>query len=305
MYALIFPGQGSQRPGMGRPWVDTPSWAVVEQLGGQTGRDIAHLLTDAGGDELKVTSNAQLATFTLSLAILEATRPVLSDGVTAVAGHSLGEYTALVAAGALSPADAAQLVDARGQAMLAAAEACPGTMAAVLGLEPEGVAGACADVEGAWVANDNAPGQIVIAGTGPGVEQASANARARGAKRVVPLAVGGAFHTPLMAPAQDRLDAALAAAVFARPVVTCVANVDAETHDAGWSGLLSRQLSSQVRWRESLLRLAGLGVTTFVELGPGTELSGMVKRTVADAIRAHVAVPDDLSELGAAIEAGD
>jgi len=307
MYALIFPGQGSQRPGMGRPWQDTRSWALVEQLGEQTGRDIAHLLTDAGADELTLTSNSQLATFTLSLVILDAARPMLGvdhDGLVAVAGHSLGEYTALVAAGALTPGEGARLVTERGLAMQAAAQARPGTMAAVLGLDPEAVAAACAGVEDAWVANDNAPGQIVIAGSGTGVDQAGANARDGGAKRVVPLAVGGAFHTPFMGPAQDRLDAALAGADFGRPAVTCVANVDAEPHDGDWPGLLARQLSSPVRWRESLLRLADLGVLTFIELGPGTELSGMVKRTVAGAGRAHVAVPDDLSELASLIGSG-
>ena len=290
-------------------WQSGRSWSVVESLSKVTGRDIGRLLTTADADELKRTSNAQLATFTLSLVILDAARSALTEAglePIGVAGHSLGEYTALVAAGVLQPEGAATLVAERGAAMEAAAVANPGTMAAVLGLDPGGVEEACAGVVGAWVANDNAPGQVVIAGTGPGVEQASANARDRGAKRVMPLAVSGAFHTPLMAPAQDRLDAALAATEFSDAAVDCVANVDSGCHrEAGvWPQLLSAQLCSPVRWRPTLLRLHERGATTFVELGPGTELSGMVKRTVAGAVRVNVAAPDDLGKLAAAVAVG-
>ena len=285
-------------------WQSGGSWAVVESLSDVTGRDIGRLLTTADAEELKLTSNAQLATFTLSLVILDAARHAWA-GVEpiAVAGHSLGEYTALVAAGVLQPKVAATLVAERGAAMEAAAAANPGTMAAVLGLEAEAVAEACEGVDGAWVANDNAPGQVVIAGTGPGVERASANARDLGAKRVMPLAVSGAFHTPLMAPAQDRLDAALAAAEFSDTDIDCVANVDADCHRQGraWPQLLSAQLCSPVRWRPTLLRLHDRGATVFVELGPGTELTGMVKRTVEGAVRVNVAVPDDLAKLSAVI----
>jgi len=155
----------------------------------------------------------------------------------------------------------------------------------------------CDATEGAWMANDNAPGQIVVAGTVDGVEAAGAAAREAGAKRVLPLAVGGAFHSPLMAPAQTDLDRALAGADFADSHVPVVANVDATAHRRGWSSLLSAQLVSPVRWRESLLTLAGMGVTRFLELGPGTELSGMVKRTVDGSARANVATPDDLAAL--------
>src|SRR5579884_3020453 len=170
MDAFLFPGQGAQRPGMGLAWQDHSSWRVVEESSSVTGRDIGRLLTVAGADELKVTANGQLATFTLCLVILDAVRargagPGDGAGPGAVAGHSLGEYTALVAAGVLSPNEGARLVAARGDAMAAAAAAHPGTMAAILGLDPDEVAKACADVEGVWVANDNTPGQIVIAGT--------------------------------------------------------------------------------------------------------------------------------------------
>jgi [acyl-carrier-protein] S-malonyltransferase len=298
--ALLFPGQGSQRPGMGEAWRGEPSWSVVDQLSEETGRDLAALLTGADAETLRSTRNAQIATFTLSLVILDAIRRVgIATGaetVAAVAGHSLGEYTALVAAGALTAADGARLVRERGEAMQAAAESRPGTMAAVLGLDPAAVAEACAGVDGAWVANDNAPGQIVIAGTATGVEAAGSRARGLGAKRVMALPVGGAFHSPLMEPASPRLSAALAEAGFAEARHPVVANVDGVEHldAAGWPDRLSAQLCHPVRWRESLLRLAGLGAAVFVELGPGTELSSMVKRTLPDATRGNVATPADL-----------
>jgi [acyl-carrier-protein] S-malonyltransferase len=290
---------------MGRPWTGHPAWAVVDRVSEATGRDVAGLLTDADADTLKATRNAQLAAFALSLVTLYAAR---SSGleyvpVAAVAGHSLGEYTALVAAGAL-PADAgARLVAARGEAMQEAADAAPGTMAAVLGLEPELVGQACAGVEGAWPANDNAPGQVVIAGTPEGVEKAGEAAKALGAKRVMPLPVGGAFHSPLMAPAQGRLDSALGQAHFHDATADVVANVDGASHRTGFADLLSRQLVSPVRWRESLETLGRRGVTHFLELGPGTELSGMVKRTVDGSVRANVATPDDLEGLMTFLEA--
>ena len=299
MLALLFPGQGSQRPQMGLPWQDHPAWATVGRLSEAGGRDIAALLTEADAETLKATRNAQLAAFALSLVILEAARGAgLEDRAAgAVAGHSLGEYTALVSTGALTPGDGARLVAARGDAMQAAAEARPGTMAAVLGLDPDQVAEACAGVDGAWPANDNAPGQVVIAGTVGGVEEAGEAAKALGAKRVMPLAVGGAFHSPLMAGAQEALDEALLRTTFAPAQCDLVADVDARAHRDGWARLLSDQLVSPVRWRQSLLTLQAGGVTHFLELGPGTELSGMVKRTVEGAVRANVATPDDLAAL--------
>jgi [acyl-carrier-protein] S-malonyltransferase len=284
---------------MGASWRDHPSWWVVDQVASATGRDVAGLLVDADAETLKATRNAQLATFTLSLVILDAARAGGMGEPAAVAGHSLGEYTALVAAGALSATEAARLVAERSDAMQEAADAAPGTMAAVLGLEPDLVAQACAGVEGAWVANDNAPGQVVIAGTGAGVAAAGEAAKALGAKRVMGLTVGGAFHSPLMEPARARLDRALGRAALAVAGIPVVANVDAAVHREGWGPLLSAQLVSPVRWRQSLVTLARLGVTTFVELGPGTELSGMVKRTVDGAGRANVATPADLDRLAA------
>jgi [acyl-carrier-protein] S-malonyltransferase len=291
---------------MGAPWRDHPSWALVERLSEAVGRDLGELLVDAGPDVLRSTRNAQLATFTMSLLVLDAARQgplrdVPPEGLTAVAGHSLGEYTALVAAGALDPRRGVRLVHARAEAMQAAADANPGTMAAVLGMSPDDLALACDEVDGAWVANDNAPGQVVVAGTASGVGAAGDLALERGAKRVIRLQVGGAFHSPLMVPAQAPLDAALSQVELFPAGCPVVANVDARPHVDGFGGLLSAQLCSPVRWRESLLTLAGLGARLFVELGPGSELSGMVRRTVPEATRANVACPDDLIALAAAV----
>jgi [acyl-carrier-protein] S-malonyltransferase len=174
-------------------------------------------------------------------------------------------------------------------------------MAAVLGLELDAVSAVCEGVERAWVANDNAPGQVVVAGTYEGVEQAGKEALRAGAKRVVPLQVGGAFHTPLMAPAQDRLAKALQAAGLSPAACPVVSNVDASPHLEGFAALLSAQLCSRVRWRESLSVLGAGGAHLFVELGPGTELSGMVRRSVPTALRANVARPEDLEGLEAAL----
>ena len=208
-----------------------------------------------------------------------------------------------MAAGALEASEGARLVQARGEAMQAAADANPGTMAAVLGLGVPEVAAACQEADGAWVANDNTPAQVVVAGTQAGTEQAGQAALRRGAKRVIALQVGGAFHSPLMRPAQAPLDAAVGGTAFAGAGCPVVANVDARPHTGGFAALLSAQLCSQVRWRESLDALAALGAELFVELGPGTELSGMVRRTLPAAARANVAGPADLDVLATAIDA--
>lgn len=301
---LLFPGQGSQRPEMGRPWVGHPSWRIVERLSETTGRDVAELLLNADADTLKATRNAQVAAFALSLVVHQAARITGLDyvGFSASAGHSLGEYSALVAAGALEPDGAARLVAERGEAMQAAADCNPGTMAAVLGLEADLVAKACEGLADVWPANDNAPGQVVIAGTARGIEAASEVAKELGAKRVMALPVGGAFHSPLMASAQARLDSAIASAHFHDTSIDVVANVDAAPHRTGFAELLSRQLVAPVRWRESLLTLRKMGVTHYLELGPGSELSGMVKRTVDDSVRANISTPDDLDSLQAFLE---
>ena len=296
--AIIFPGQGSQKPGMGATWKDTDSWSVVGRISDVLARDVAELLVSADAPTLQETRNAQVASFALGLVILDAAR---QRGLSwdLAAGHSLGEYTALVAAGVLGIEAAARLVGERAEAMQAAALARPGTMVAVLGLDRDAVADACAAAGGeAWMANDNAPGQIVVAGTAEGVAAAGAAAKERGGK-VLPLVVGGAFHTPLMASAQDRLDRALGDAAFEQGHVAVVANVDAAPHQDGsdWPDLLSRQLCGVVRWRESVAAFETLGVTRVVELGPGAVLGGMVKRIAPSLARVCVATPADLESV--------
>ncbi len=299
MLAFTFPGQGSQKPGMGSPWTGHPSWELVAAASTATGRGIDHLLLDADADELRETRNAQLATFVLSLVVLDA---VARTGVeaAALAGHSLGEYSALAAAGALSFEDGARLVAERGEAMQAAAGERAGTMRAVLGLALGEVELACARVDGdVWVANDNAPGQVVIAGAPDALDLAAAEAKELGAKKVVPVAVSGAFHTPFMASARDRLREAIASAELRDPEVPVYANVDAAPHRTGdeWPSLLDAGLCRPVRWRPTLEALGAAGVSTVVEVGPGTVLTGMAKRTMTGARTLSVAVPADLDGL--------
>lgn len=308
MLVLVFSGQGSQRPGMGAPWRAHPSWEVVERLSDAAGRDLEGLLLNASSEVLRATRNAQLTTFAFSLMALDATLrgPLAGLGPrhwSGVAGHSLGEYSALVAAGAISQEDAAPLVQARAEAMQAASEANPGTMAAILGIELDKLEQLCRDTEGAWVANDNAPGQVVVSGTREGVALVGEKALASGAKRVIPLQVGGAFHTTLMRSARPALEAALENASFSEPACPVVTNFDAAPHRDGFAALLSGQLCSPVRWRESLENLAAAGGKLFVELGPGTELSGMVRRSVPEAARANVATPEDLASVENALSA--
>ncbi len=301
MLAFTFPGQGSQRPGMGAPWVDHPSFELVEYASDVVGRDVAELLLEADQATLTATANAQLATFVLSLVVLDATER-LGLEPTAAAGHSLGEYTALVATGALSYDDGLRLVAERGAAMADAAEQANGTMLAVLGLGDDDVEAACSRADGdVWVANFNAPNQVVIAGAPVDLERAGEIARSLGAKRVLPLPVGGAFHTPYMAPARERLRKALASVTFHDPDPAVVANVDARAHGGAteWSDLLSAQLCSPVRWRHSLGALFASGTRTFLELGPGGVLTGLAKRTLTsqDTTCLSVSTPAELELL--------
>lgn len=303
MPAFTFPGQGSQRPGMGRPWVDHPSWEVVDEASELAGRDVARLLLDADQAELTRTANAQLATFVLSLVTLDAVERVGIEP-TVVAGHSLGEYSALAASGALAFEDGVRLVVERGEAMHDAAEERPGTMAAVLGADDDAVEAACQRAEGeVWVANYNAPGQVVIAGTAESVRTASEIAKELGARKIMAMQVAGAFHTALMAPARARLRKALADTTFTDPETPVVANVDARTHDAPaeWPALLSAQLCSPVRWRQSLVTMSGMGAEPVVELGPGGVLSGLARRTVPTATVLAIQKPEDVDELLASL----
>jgi [acyl-carrier-protein] S-malonyltransferase len=306
MLAFTFPGQGSQREGMGRPWAGHESWELVEEASDIVDRDLGRILVDAEAEELRDTRNAQLTTFVSSLMVVDAVER-LGIEPAYCAGHSLGEYIALVATGALSFEEGVRLVAERADAMHDAGLENPGTMAAVLGLDDDKVEIACrlAD-DDVWLANYNAPGQVVIAGSESGVHQAGEHAKKLGAKRVMPLPVAGAFHTPYVTPARDRLRKAIAEAAPRDTEVPVVSNVDALPHDQGseWTSLLSAQLSSPVRWKQCLLTLDAAGVTDFFELGPGGVLTGMAKRTVDGARAVSVAVPDDLDRLLELVSAG-
>ena len=284
---------------MGRPWTEHESWDLVEEASDVSGRDVGRLLLDADADELKDTRNAQLTTFVSSLMVLDAVER-LGVEPSFCAGHSLGEYTALTATGALGFDDGVRLVVERAEAMHEAGQNNPGTMSAILGLDDELVEVACRRADSdVWVANFNAPGQIVIAGSAEGVARAVEIAKELGAKKAMPLPVSGAFHTPFMTPARDRLREAIAAAKPRDTEVPVVSNVDAIGHDHGddWASLLSAQLSSPVRWKQCLLTLADYGVTGFAELGPGGVLTGMAKRTLEGARTISVATPDELDKF--------
>ena len=299
MIVFTFPGQGSQKPGMGAPWQEHPSWELVDEASAVLGRDLAELLLHTEAEELTRTDNAQLSTFLTSLIVLDAVER-LGVEPAAAAGHSLGEYSALVASGALSFEDGLRLVQARGSAMLDATTSQPGTMAAVLGLDDDDVEVACARCESdVWVANYNAPGQVVIAGSAEGVADATAFARELGAKKVMPMAVSGAFHTPYMASARPALRTAIDGADLRQAELPVYANVDARGHTSGaeWSNLLGAQLCSPVRWRQTLHNLGDDGATVVVELGPGGVLTGMAKRTLTGASTLSVASPADLDRL--------
>lgn len=298
MIAFLYPGQGSQHAGMGAAWRQHESWELVVEANEMTGRDISHLLLEASDDELRETRNAQLATFVLSMVAFDALSR-LGIECSGHAGHSLGEYSALAASGVLDFGDAVRLVQERGEAMQAAADEHRGTMAAVIGMDDDDVETAVGPVEDCWVANYNTPGQVVIAGGPAGVEAGGDACKAAGAKRVMPLVVGGAFHSPHMAPAQERLDKALAQVEFRAPDHPVYANVDASPHATAdaWTELLRDQLTSPVRWSGTLAAMVDAGYSNFVEIGPGTALTGMVKRVSRSSGRSNVTTPADLDAL--------
>jgi [acyl-carrier-protein] S-malonyltransferase len=284
---------------MGKPWVDHESWELVTEASEIAGRDVGDLLLNADAETLKDTRNAQLTTFVSSLMVLDAVER-LGFEPSLCAGHSLGEYTALTANGALGFDDGVRLVIERAAAMHDAGTESPGVMSAVLGLDDEQVETACRRADSdVWVANFNAPGQVVIAGSPTGVQLASEHAKELGAKRIMALPVSGAFHTPLMAPARDRLREAIATAKPRDSDVPIVSNVDAKAHSHGneWTTLLSAQLSSPVRWKQCLQTMFESGIKDFVELGPGGVLTGMAKRTIESARTLSISTPDELDKL--------
>jgi [acyl-carrier-protein] S-malonyltransferase len=299
--AIIFPGQGTQEPGMGAPWRDHVAWEVVERAEAAFGEPLAPLLLDAPAETLARTREAQLAVLLTSLVAWTAVRDHLPAPV-AFAGHSLGQVTALIAAGALPLEDGVRFAARRAELTQRAADAHPGRMAALLGATVEQAEDACtAAPDACWVANDNAPGQVVIAGTPEGVDAGCARAKEIGVKRATPLKVGGAFHTPLMQDAADALRAELVSVPLTTPVAPVLSNQDARAYEDadGWRDRLSVHVTVPVRWRESMATMVDLGATAFVEVGHGAMLAGLAKRTTPDTPVLGVGTPDEVGPVEA------
>ncbi|HEV2914066.1 MAG TPA: ACP S-malonyltransferase [Pyrinomonadaceae bacterium] len=312
--AYIFPGQASQYSGMGRDLADNFEAArrVFEEADDALGFSISSVCFEGSAEELQLTENTQPAILTVSVAALRALHGEAAFVPDFVAGHSLGEYSALVAAGALNFSDAVRTVRARGRYMQEAVPVGAGAMAAILGADLKTVMEACVEAQQTDVcmpANINAPGQIVIAGNAGAVDRAIALLKERGAKRAIKLNVSAPFHCPLMMPAQERLAADLEAIVFedlGRPLVT---NVDASIIKAGEGAgekardALVRQVSSPVRWQESMELLIQKGVETFIEVGPGKVLSGLLRQIKRDARSLNVEDAASLSATRGALAA--
>lgn len=305
--AFTFPGQGSQGVGMGKALADAfpEAKAVFDEVDEALGQKLSDVMWTGPEETLTLTANAQPALMAVSLAtmrVLEARGLDLAGSVSFVAGHSLGEYSALAAAGSLDIATAAKLLRVRGDAMQDAVPAGQGAMAALLGLEFDvaaEVAEAAAQGEVCQAANDNAPGQVVVSGHLAAVERAVEIAKSRGARRAVMLPVSAPFHCSLMGPAADKMAEALANAEIRSPVVPLVANVLARpiTDANEIRDRLVEQVTGTVRWRESITWLAENGVDTFVEVGTGKVLTGMVKRIAKEATGMAVNSPEDIDAL--------
>ena len=307
MRAFIFPGQGSQAVGMGAALADASAAAraVFEEVDDALGQHLFRLMVEGPEDDLTLTENAQPAIMVHALAVLRVLEREggisLADKAACVAGHSLGEYSALAAAGAIDLATTARLLKARGQAMQAAVPVGEGAMAALLGMDFDSAVGICAQAaegEVCTAANDNAPGQVVISGHVAAIERAIGLARDAGARKAMRLPVSAPFHCALMQPAADAMESALAAAEVRGPLVPLYANVTAAavTTPDSIRSLLVRQVTGTVRWRESVLAMADAGVTDFVEFGAKV-LAPMVKRITPDAAQSSVVTMADIEAL--------
>jgi [acyl-carrier-protein] S-malonyltransferase len=309
--AFVFPGQGSQAVGMGRALaeVHAAARAVFDEVDEALGERLSTLIFDGPEDRLTLTANAQPALMAVSVAALRALEAEgirLADAAAYVAGHSLGEYSALAAAGSLTVSDAARLLRARGEAMQKAVPVGEGAMAALLGLDFDVASAVAAEAAAGDVceaANDNAPGQVVVSGTRAAVERAVEIAKGRGAKRAMMLAVSAPFHSALMAPAAEVMRAALAEATIRAPIVPLIANVTAApvTDPDEIRRRLVEQVTGTVRWRECVGTLAGLGVARFVEVGAGRVLSGLVKRIAPESTQIAVGTPEEARAAAATL----
>lgn len=297
--ALLYPGQGSQHAGMGAELLaDDEVAALCDMCANASGVDLRHLLSAADEDELRLTQNAQPA---LCFAGIGLTLLLRRRGLepAAAAGHSVGEYAALAAAGAVEAPQVIKAVVERGRAMAEAAPAGTGSMAAVLGLDAQAIEAALAGMHEAWPANYNTPSQTVIAGTTAGLEAATARLKAAGAKRVVPLNVSAAFHTPLMAPAAERLRAALDRIEWRAPRIPVMANLTGRAHLQGdrIPHVMEMQLRSPVRWASCIGSLVEMGCDTFIEVGPKRALTGMMRELAPDCLAVAAGTPAAIREL--------
>lgn len=284
MRAYVFPGQGAQFPGMGKDLYEQYEWArkLFDEADSILGFKITDIMFEGSEADLRRTDITQPAVFIHSIAVAKSFGKEFKPDM--VAGHSLGEFSALVACGALSFADGLKLVAKRASAMQKACETVPGTMAAIIGLADEKVESVCAGLNAKGLvvvpANYNSPGQVVISGSKEGIDAACPLMQEAGAKRALPLTVGGAFHSPLMTPAKDELEKAISETPFNRPICPIYQNVDAKPHtdpDEIRQNLVT-QLNSPVRWTQSVLNMIADGATDFTECGPGTVLTNLIKR---------------------------
>jgi len=307
-YAVLFPGQGSQTVGMGADVFAARPDLLGPAADDVLGWSLASVCAEGPEEELTRTDRAQPALYGVSYALWEAFSSAVARPPAAAAGHSLGEYTALAASGAIAFSDGLRLVAARGAAMAAAAVKDPSGMAALLGAgreEAEALAAACRDDGGRlWVANLNAPGQVVVAGGADDIAWASEHGRELGIRRVISLKVAGAFHSPFMEPAAEDLSVAIESTPFGVPAFDVWANATATPHTDSIAPVLVKQLTSAVRFEDTLVGMAGSGITTFVHVGPGEVTAGLAKRSIEDVETHVVSTLEEAAEVAESIGVG-